>query len=137
MMLMEPKVIQCQAYHWEHPNGTHVWWNITRAKELVSNRPPDNVMPIESAYEALTRNRFARELDQDYAIGRDLTVPLIATVAPVLDGAPEGSRPMIIIDGWHRIVGAVLTYHTQPLPVHILTPEEDAACRFNPENILR
>ncbi|MBC7526466.1 MAG: hypothetical protein H7308_02855, partial [Chthonomonadaceae bacterium] len=59
-------------------------------------------------------------IDEAYAHTRDLSKPLIAV--------PQEER-LLIIDGWHRLLRAVLE-EVEELPLYLLTQEEaDAAPR--------
>lgn len=126
------EMTRCQAYTWEHPNGTKVTWNITKAIELTNGRKPDHHLSLGHIAQICSRNPHFGSLDQVYAMTRDLSIPLISTRAPVTEPGiwSGGNSPVIMIDGWHRMLKAILTKHAQPLPVIILTPEEDAACRI-------
>ncbi len=119
-----------QAFTWESPDGTTITWSIDIAKQIIGDRPTDlkfNVTP-DGVLQVLRSNNRVMELDSNYAMTTDLSVPLIAVISPI--EKVEGKIVLIIIDGWHRIVKALVTQHRQPLKMHVLTDEEAEQCRI-------
>lgn len=119
-----------QVYTWQDIDGTVISWSIPQALEIIGDRPPLKAfaMPPEIQRQALESNAFAHEFDEAYARTTDLTKPIIAVVSPT--ETKEGQIVLLIIDGWHRIKHSVLINNPNSLPVHVLLPHEERACRI-------
>jgi len=112
-----------EAYTWNHPDGQEITWNITRARDLIGNRPPDFPVVLANMRELLANNPNAPEFNREYAMTTDLTKPLFVVL--MFEGQ---TAHLVLIDGWHRVMKAVAT-NTAQLPVCVLRPNEDMACR--------
>lgn len=119
-------VSRIEAFTLENPEGEHITWNITQAKQILGNRPHDLEIPLDQMRQALEFNHHSGEIDRDYAMTRDLSQPII-TVISVVDETKNQIK-MTIIDGWHRIVKAVAEGKAS-LPVHVMRPSEEVSCR--------
>lgn len=119
-----------QCFNWHSPAGTSITWSIDMALRIIGEREPmpEAALSPELVVHALRCNSLAHELDKDYALTTDLTKPLIATISPL--EKQDGKIVLIIIDGWHRILHAFLVNYPMDLQVHVLTPEEEQACRI-------
>jgi hypothetical protein len=93
-------------------------WNVTAAKQHTADREPEGSLDPANWAGML----FLIRIDHEYAATVDLAEPLIAV--PIPDAG------WLIIDGWHRIHKA-LTAGVEKLPVIVLTPEEELACRIH------
>ncbi|MBM7771748.1 hypothetical protein JOD54_001952 [Actinokineospora baliensis] len=65
-------------------------------------------------------------VDTVYAMGRDLSVPLIVAPLEPLDGIDMGN---LVIDGWHRVYKALAEGRTT-LPAYFLTADTEREARF-------
>ncbi|MEQ4725195.1 hypothetical protein [Nonomuraea sp. B19D2] len=92
-------------------------WNITAAKQLTADREPTGQLDPQAWAGML----YLIRIDHAHAATVDLDEPLIAVPIP--------EAGWLIIDGWHRIHKA-LTQDVDKLPVIVLTPEEELACRI-------
>ncbi|QFY12933.1 hypothetical protein GBF35_45950 [Nonomuraea phyllanthi] len=92
-------------------------WNITAAKQLTAGREPTGQLDPQAWAGML----YLIRIDHAHAATVDLDEPVIAV--PIPDAG------WLIIDGWHRIHKA-LTHDVDRLPVIVLTPEEELACRI-------
>lgn len=119
-----------QFYTWEPPNGEPISWSIGHALEIIGDRPPIEAaaMPPEMQRLALERNSLACEIDEAFAMTTDLSKPIIAIISPI-EFVP-GNIVLIVIDGWHRIKHSVAINNPNALPVHVLLPWEEEACRI-------
>lgn len=130
-----------EVFRWEHSDGTIAMWDISKAKSLVDGKRPVAEITPTDCLRALQANVMVCGMDAAYALTKDIEIPIIATVPPLLSKEEEaaifsGTIPYIVIDGWHRILKAALTFHQHPLKMHILTTEEDKLCRIVQEQII-
>ena len=103
----------------EAPDGRVRAWDVTAAGQIVADGRKPGRFSLKDYRVTL---EFILEhyegIDEAYARTRDLSKPLIAV--------PQEER-LLIIDGWHRLLRAVLE-EVEELPLHLLTQEEaDAA----------
>ncbi|WP_061294079.1 hypothetical protein [Herbidospora cretacea] len=91
-------------------------WNVSKAKQITAGRRPAAIITV-SEWMGMLR---MVEIDQEHAVGVDLTDPLLAIPVP--------SGGVLIIDGWHRLYKAADT-GTETLRAHLLSEEEERTCR--------
>lgn len=121
-------------------------WDVAKAWGLVGRREPDGFTDVAGAATAIgepvpdelpisgTINIGAIRVDwkkvRDNPDDYDTSVPLLYVTLPTL---PTGeSLGGTIIDGAHRLARAKLD-GLETLPVYVLTPEEEEACRLGPD----
>lgn len=91
MAIAGTDIFQCyQNFNTE--NGLMTYWNVTLALQMVKYRQPNGDAPVKEQLHAMSD-----DINHDYAMSRDLSIPLIAVTVP-------GGH--IVIDGWHRIYKA-------------------------------
>jgi len=125
-----------QVYSFEH-DGLQFHWSIDLALRIIGSREPypNAAMTPEMVKQALASNIYSKDLDREFALTRDLSKPLIAVVSPI-EFRGGNCVVLLLIDGWHRMVKAAQIGHTEPLQCHVLSREEEMACRIvklNPE----
>lgn len=120
-------IIKGQCFRWQG-KGEEIIWSIEACKEIIGDSQPQVEMRPEHWQLALDSNSLAHEINRDYATTQcDFDEPLIAVASPEPNDPPGA---MILVDGWHRILGAILTGRTKPMMVHLLTREEEMQCRI-------
>ncbi|MBN6056676.1 hypothetical protein JYK22_32410, partial [Nonomuraea sp. RK-328] len=92
-------------------------WSVTTAKEFVEGRTPNATLAVADWVGMLR----LLVVDEDHAECVDLADPLIAVSMP--------TGGLLIIDGWHRVHKALASGRST-LPAHVLTVEEERACRI-------
>lgn len=120
-------ILHGQCFRWTGDGTGEIVWAIEAAREIIGNRPPQVVMKPEHVLMALAQNPQSNEIDEAYAMTKDLSIPLIAVPSPSQIDIPGA---MVLIDGWHRLKKAALTNHQEPLHVHLLSREEEMMCRI-------
>lgn len=90
-------------------------WNVSKAQEIVKDRPISNWMyPAE--LDSLGKNV---RIDEEYAMAHsDLKSPVIAVKIVIGEGTD-----FFVIDGWHRIYKA-RQLGVEMIPVHILNDSD-------------
>jgi hypothetical protein len=96
-------------------------WDVYRAAAIL-RRAPRTPTSVKVADAAQLR-ALIRIVDDPDGRPIDLSWPLIAVQL--------GSIGTLIIDGYHRIDRAIAE-GVQTLPMHVLTPAEERACRIRP-----
>ncbi|MER5324917.1 hypothetical protein [Streptosporangium roseum] len=92
-------------------------WSVTSAKELADGRAPTAALAVAD-WVGMLRLLM---VDEEHAKRVDLAEPLIAVSMP--------TGGLLIIDGWHRVYKALASGRST-LPAHVLTVEEERACRI-------
>jgi hypothetical protein len=107
-----------ETYSLELPDGRQYHWNVTKARRLGEHwcRVQDFVVAGQVTAESLHANYAG--LDETYALGTDLTKPLLFVE---LNGEAQ------LIDGWHRLLKAVIT-DVSILPCYVLSSSQADAC---------
>lgn len=116
-----------QGFTWVGRNGDTFTWSIDLAQRIIGDREPTTEITLEDQVQAMLCNSCRDELNLEHAMTTDLSKPLIAIEHPV--ESVEGAIVMLFIDGWHRMAKSILTQNRTPLKVHVLTREEERACR--------
>jgi hypothetical protein len=106
-----------QVYQFIDADGIEWHWNASQGMRIAesSGRQPLAFYPSDCGLDAAQLKRQYPDLDEAYALTTDLTKPIL--FIPFKDGTS------VLIDGWHRTLGAVL----RGIPFllsHELTPAE-------------
>jgi hypothetical protein len=117
-----------EVFSWQWPDGTEVTWSIERAKAACEGREPTGEVPLEAIKGTMDMNEGSKDIDDAFAMTKDLSKPLICVLSPIRH---EGKLSIIIIDGWHRMRKAVLT-NTPSLKFYLLGPQIEEQCRVVP-----
>lgn len=120
-------------FSWEFWNGVCLTWDIDKAKEIAKgNKVYGNGPEPQDVADMLRMNASSSDIDDAYAMTRDLKEPIIiiASPYPTPEVQAAGQIAFQCIDGWHRLKKAQLIKHPDPLPVVVLEPEEERQCRI-------
>jgi hypothetical protein len=125
------------------PKGTHVafiqegddlyLYNITTALELFAGRPATASIDVAERAKHLrprgtgTPSEDQALIDPDHAATVDLSYPVMLLGS----GSELGGGQERVIDGWHRIYRAAQLGIAE-LPAMVITPEEEALIRIEP-----
>lgn len=108
-----------QVYSLEDEDGTQYHWSVSEALRQAQAR--DALFSISLRECSITLEKVRKlydGLDESYARTTDLTKPLIFV--------PFKGKDQLV-DGWHRVAGALLT-GIDELPAYFLTQDEADAC---------
>jgi hypothetical protein len=91
-----------QVYQFIEEDGCEWHWNASEGMRIAqaSGRKPRAFYPADSDLDAAQLKRQYPDLDEAYAYATDLTKPIL--FIPFKDGTS------VLIDGWHRTLGAIL-----------------------------
>ncbi len=106
-----------QVFTFKDDSGTEWHWNASAGMRIAdaSGRPPSAFYPSDHGLDIPQLLRQYPDLDLDYARKADTTKPILFVPFP--------GGTSVLIDGWHRLAGAIL--HEMPcLLCFELTEEE-------------
>ena len=105
-----------EVFVYTDDDGTEYVWSVTKAKEIVEERPREitRFNPLEYGYTAEHIRSEYPGFEREHAVGADLSKPVIFLLF---------SGAHLFLDGWHRLYHAV-SEGVESLPCYVLTEEE-------------